>query len=301
MRTRLPLHSSRRRGFTLIELLVVIAIIAILIGLLVPAVQKVREASLRTACSNNLRQVGIGMHNFHDANRVLPCNGGYDNGLPYVLHTITSSGSNDRWGVADPTRSATLQTGSWGYSLLPFIEQGNIYRNPDGHMAAVPTYMCPLRARQNPQTAPATDPVFSGWSYDSAGRNPWSKTDYTANSLVVRGRRQNMKLTQITDGTSSTILAGEKSLDPRAYDTGGWSWDEPIWAGGNGGNARNGTLVQRDSPGVPYSNNWGSPHTAGVQFLFADSSVRSIAFGTDSTLIGHLLTPQGGEVIPDGF
>jgi prepilin-type N-terminal cleavage/methylation domain-containing protein len=299
MRTRLPLQSSRR-GFTLIELLVVIAIIAILIGLLVPAVQKVREAGLRTACSNNLRQVGIGMHNFHDAYGVLPSNGGYDNGLPYVLHTLPPGG-NDRWGVADPTRSAILQTGSWGYSLLPFIEQGNIYKDPNGHMVPVPTYMCPLRARQNPQTVPATDPIFAGYGYDAAGRNPWSKTDYAANSLVVRARKKNMKLTSITDGTSNTLLAGEKSLDPRAYDTGGWLWDEPIWAGGNGGNARNGTLVQKDSPGDTFSNDWGSAHTAGVQFLFADADVRTIAFGADATLIGSLLTPQGGEVIPNDF
>ena len=107
-----------------------------------------------------------------------------------------------------------------------------------------------------------------------------------------------MTLVDITDGTSNTILAGEKSMDPRAYNDGGWLWDEPFATGDNGGNSRNGRSVFRDTPGVPYANNWGSNHTAGVQFLFGDGDVRMIRFGVPSGTMTSFLSPAGGEIPP---
>ena len=144
----------RRGGFTLIELLVVIAIIAILIGLLLPAVQKVREAAARISCTNNLKQFGIALHSFHDANGVLPTDGAYSGNQTVVPKT---SGGN--WGFGDPTQSATSQPGSWGYAILPYLEQAPAYQQ-QAQGVGVKNFGCPSRGRQNPQTCPSgADPV----------------------------------------------------------------------------------------------------------------------------------------------
>jgi prepilin-type N-terminal cleavage/methylation domain-containing protein/prepilin-type processing-associated H-X9-DG protein len=298
-------RASRRSAFTLIELMVVLAIMATLMGLLLAAVQQVREAAARLRCASNLRQAGLALHQFHDVNGCFPSNGGTPppNFRPIVA---TNSGISGRrqWGLGDPTLSPRLQTGPWSYSVLPYLEQETAYRNRI-YAVVVTAYQCPSRGRDNPQTVAEQDPIFPHIHYESGGINPWGKTDYAANRLIALGKFSGQRagdvvpLGAVTDGTSGTILAGEKSLNPDRYNLGTWLWDEPIFCGGSGGTARTGKRIYRDAPGVRFENNWGSPHPSGCHFLYCDGSVRLLRHGTASSLLAALLTPAGGEVTSD--
>jgi len=306
-----PNGQPERRAFTLVEVLVVVSIVGILTGLLMAAVQKVREVAARVACGNNLRQIGVGMHSFHDTNGFFPHSGGVPPG-GNLRPTPNIDTAGKSWGVGDPRWSGWQQPGPWTYSILPFLEQDGAYRQ-QAYAVAVKVYMCPSRGRTNPQVVPFRDPLkmapWFGRAYHSGGQNPWGKTDYAGNLHIVVGETLNsqrkppgptLAIKDITDGTSTTLLIGEKSLDPRAYDTGGWYWDEPIFAGGGaGGTVRGGSGLYRDAVKVLFEDNWGSTHPAGAQFLRADASVNLIGYGTSSTTLKALLTPAGGEIVPE--
>jgi prepilin-type N-terminal cleavage/methylation domain-containing protein len=293
----------RRRAFTLIELLVVIAIIGILLGLLLPAVQKVREAAARAQCQNNLHQLGVAVlqHNF--AHQFLPNNGGP---APNQVNRVATEGG--WWGLGDPLANPADQPGSWGYSILPYIEQQNAVTAND-QAVAIKLFLCPSRNRGQPQAVPDIDPITPSVTYTSGGINPWCKTDYAGNWYVLIDRWLSggaplagppLGLTDITDGASNTILLGEKAIDPKRYNTGGWYFDEPIFTGGSCGTGRGGTIILTDQAAGrtgAYPNNWGSQHIAGAQFIFADGAVRTLAFSTTASVVWGLVTPNGGEAV----
>jgi prepilin-type processing-associated H-X9-DG protein len=174
------------------------------------------------------------------------------------------------------------------------MEQEAIYR---GQSWTTPfaMYMCPSRRHVDAQTAPANDQyatyLTGGWE--------WGKIDYAANALVIPNRPRVMSLVQITDGASNTILIGEKAMDRSNYDTGTWFWDEPFFIGGAGGTERSGTLILKDDRGIKFPYNWGSPHTGGAQFVFADGSVHTLSYSMPQNAVKALLTPAGGEKTPD--
>jgi prepilin-type N-terminal cleavage/methylation domain-containing protein/prepilin-type processing-associated H-X9-DG protein len=291
-----------RRGFTLIELLVVIAIIGILIGLLLPAVQKVRSAAARAQCQNNLKQIGLACHNYHDANQVLP---------PGHVATAAYPDTSPGWG--------------WGTFLLPYLEQDNLYRQINltqpmqgqpAIQSIVKVFICPADAPPASAfavTSATFDPVVlaAPSSYAATVGDDSSEADaLTGNGIFYRNSRT--RLTDITDGTSQTVMIGDRA----------WADSQGIWAGAPSGG------ILRAGPRNPWSfatasaavlvqahNNWinirtdadgglddfSSYHTNGVNLVFADGSVhfiRSITSdGPEHLAFWALGTRAGGEVV----
>jgi prepilin-type N-terminal cleavage/methylation domain-containing protein/prepilin-type processing-associated H-X9-DG protein len=307
---------TRRSAFTLIELLVVIAIIGTLVGLLFPAVQKVRETASRMSCQDNLKQIGLALHNFHDANRRLPP--GYRASAPY------SDGASD-----------TTPGWGWGSFILPYLEQDNLYwqldfnqpvQNSPAIQTMVKVYLCPSDATP-PEAFPVPDGFgnmvcLAGPSCYAAcvGGDESGTTDATGRGIFYRNSQTRM--TDITDGTSNTILIGERA----------WANAQGIWAGAvSGGVCKRGhsnpcpgtgagwypasTLVQAHS----HLNNtttdtdgglddFSSRHTGGSNFVFADGSVHFIrsvpgdnpdgSYAPDGLIFQAMGTRANGEVIP---
>jgi len=269
---RAPL-SRKKRGFTLIELLVVIAIIAILIGLLLPAVQKVREAAARMSCQNNLKQIGLACHNHNDAIGSLPTSGqnGYT-GARTMSGGTPATGNTQNWG--------------WLYQILPYLEQGNVWSNTSDSVvqaATIKTYFCPAR---RPPVAVSNSLGFVA-AYNDYVCNGGTNAD-PVNGAIVRQGGGSVTMGNVPDGTSNTILAGEKYLRRTSYagnQTG--NDNQGYWRGTDSDTCA--LVVSSGLPGLPAQDGtaelhngagstWGGPHTSGFQVVFMDGSVRGVRF-----------------------
>jgi prepilin-type N-terminal cleavage/methylation domain-containing protein/prepilin-type processing-associated H-X9-DG protein len=284
------MNTNRRSAFTLIELLVVVAIIGILISLLLPAVQKIREAAARLECQNNLKQMGLACHNYHDANQCLPPG--------YMAVTSYVDGATD-----------TAPGWGWEAFLLPYLEQEPLYRQIDfsqsvQNVPAIQTmvkmFLCP--SDNPPQSAFAVNGptgslvTMAAPSSYAATCGPDASDVAYPSGLGVFYRNSKTRFTDITDGTSQTVMIGERA----------WQDSNGIWAGAPSG------AVLRPGLRNPWQfttapapclvlahNNWiniktdadgglddfSSYHTSGVNVLFADGSVHFI----------HSITVDGPE------
>jgi prepilin-type N-terminal cleavage/methylation domain-containing protein/prepilin-type processing-associated H-X9-DG protein len=303
---------NRRSAFTLIELLVVIAIIAILIALLVPAVQKVREAASRSMCQNNLKQIGLAIHNYHDVNKRLPAS---------------------RVGP---------QHATWFVSILPYVEQQALYnqwdlsktyyeQTPAVQNALVPVFLCPTRRNSampstqfeisstglpdsNPRPGTQGDYACNGGQFYNSivdhplCQGPMCYADSTLSGTQIVSTKSQTSLASMTDGTSNTFLVGEKHSARSYWGQSGPSWGEgAIW---NGDFPRNFSRIAGqtkwnlgqgpDDVAGPFHCKFGSWHPGVCQFLFADGRVVALSNSLDMDTLQKLACRNdGGVANPD--
>jgi type II secretory pathway pseudopilin PulG len=306
---------TRCLAFTVVELLVAIGIIATLIGLLLPAVQYVREAASRLSCQNHLKQIGLGIHNYHDACGSLPPSRRDPGGtfLVYLLPYVEQTALAAAWNLSAP--------------------QGFYVQSVTARETPVPLYFCPSRR-------PADDQMMSrsGDNADSGGQfvagaladyavcvgDPSGFRDYwwtpspaypyapTNGAFIMlndddqsspwTGRVRRRLLTDIADGLSQTLFAGEKHVPIGQYGQGPWD--------GAAYNGDNGSSMRQAGPGAPLArtvldpteNLFGSLHPGVCQFVFGDGSVHAVRVTIDPVTLGRLANIADGQPVdPDAF
>lgn len=300
---------KQRKGFTLIELLVVIAIIAILIGLLLPAVQKVREASNKIKCGNNLKQVGLAFQVHHDQM------GAFASGGLLWTSNRTTTNLSDAPLVVQFGSPVDYQTQAWGwaYQLLPYMELVNLWGNQDSSVVAgtsLSLMLCP--SLRGPTRFNYTQSIPNGMraQMDYVGNGgTWGYSDPNNNAFdgPLRPSGRKVSLSDIKDGTSSTILVGEKyqnskqaTIGPDCNSDQGWvdGWDNDTIGFARGGNGASGAIVVPISHG---SNGtcggiFGTAHTT-LTTVFCDGSVHNIGLSINPITWLQLSSISGGEVL----
>ena len=284
----------RRAAFTLIELLVVIAIIAILIGLLLPAVQKVREAAARTKCANNLKQIGLAFQSYHDAQKFLP--------------TAGSDG-----GVGDNPAVNRLDFG-WTYEILPYIEQDSLQRQTNVSLIrATPlsVYGCPTRGGPRVEGGSAMSD-YAG----NGGTNPNATPAFNCTGPVVVSRNRSSTATfpgvltfaHINDGLSNTLFVAEKFVNPDAT----CCFNNESWAGpGIDGDILRGAPPDGSSwlapmqdvrqGDIPDVYRFGSKHATGFNGVLGDGSVRFMRYSIDPIQFMRLCHRFDGGVLTNDW
>ena len=279
--------SQRRQAFTLIELLVVIAIIAILIGLLLPAVQKVRDAAARTKCSNNLRQIGIGLHSYHDAEGKLPPASSSAVNLGYVVHILPYIEQSPLYDLIDRTKS---------FNTAPNT-------NTQVLEARVPVYLCSSGVQQTAQSAPngatlhyvaVMGPKGGTYSVTNGGDTQGGYSNHGI--LTVNSRTQ---LASIQDGSSNTLMVGELSWNKaNCYRIWTRGWDTSAIASGKNVVGNMNTTPYVSAAGFN-DVGFGSDHNGGRggNFLLGDASVRWVNSDIPLANFQAAASKDGGETL----
>jgi prepilin-type N-terminal cleavage/methylation domain-containing protein/prepilin-type processing-associated H-X9-DG protein len=298
-----------RAGFTLIELLVVIAIIAVLIGLLVPAVQMARESGARAQCLNNLKQIGLALHNYHDAYRAFPP--GYVSG-----HDAEGNDTGPGWG--------------WAAHLLPYLEQRGLANsirfdqpieapaNSGPRVMSLSAYLCPSDSAPPNWTAVRRDStgnplgaICSVASANYVGVFGISEPGVDGEGIFFRNSKISIK--DITDGTSTTLMVGERSFRlaeatwvgavSGAEITPGPGSPAPPGVWNSSGTILGHTFEGAGGPGAPGTevNGFSSAHPGGAHFLFADGHVGFLLESLDHRVYMALSTRAGGEAVGEDF
>lgn len=320
-----------RRGFTLVELLVVIAIIGVLVGLLLPAVQAAREAARRMSCSNNMKQLGLSLHNYHDAFKTMPAGARWKR-YPDAEPLTTQAPENGRdkdWAI------------TWAVSLLPFFEQGALYEQYDSSLIArspgntvvtltqVAALLCPSHPPSQPLTQDHNGFAKANYAGSVGAGCLQNRSDARNNQrggIFSAVEESGAKFRDILDGTSNTLMLGEIVADTSGGDgRGAWGWatgslfsagigngctgtglhtpnsrtrlDCPAYSSNNQTNKIVNYRSNPDRTGTNSSVATRSFHTGGVTMGLADGSVRFITDSIDEDTYTNLMAKADGNVV----